>query len=639
MKIFKLWPLFCLLAAGCYKEEHLSFPSSSPYDEEVAKIAEDTLPNPFGRSHTTGHWLIKDGVVDYEQVAFRGYTDFVPAVEASNLSWYDDGTSLSCQPHYNPSATTNAAHFNGDNLAYQSNDIYSRGFLESGKGKSWYVYAKVAVDYSYNNLRFDYNCYVGSKGWNNRAVFFSNHNDATFPCCTWFFAEQSTVGMQKQAYWNGPDYWMPGVPFEIECVCVNGVLRVGFNNTWMVTYNTPDDYAAFPFMFRPWKNGVHFYDLYIEGDYQPATDMAAYRMEQGYTTVQRPALTKKDNQVLLFAEGRKYNVELTSDLTAKRSNATDIILKRSSDGGETWGTPEVIAGGDESVNMSPCVVTDKNGTVHLFYTVSPRGEQLNAANEIYHRTSADGSSWSEPQRIDAGELAETYSVETLNGHGCCMSDGKLAVPLKYTLGRNRVIAMLISENGTDWTLGETVPGQRNLSCDLGEEDGQLVCVLAQSADGNKRTVAYSADGGLHWDTPVALEVNTGEVGSQLDGATAWLGNGKWVHFTPTDQAKGSSFSPAVVSSEWTAEMKGQKIMYIKNSPDFATGFTMSVSADQGASWGEATNLFTRTTFKDYVYRVGNMDAIALDEKTVLCVYEGGMEVPYEGLKSYKKTIE
>ena len=445
--------------------------------------------------------------------------------------------------------------------------------------------------------------------------------------------------MMKAGYHQGVDYWMPGTTFEIECVCVNGVLRVGFNNTWMVTYNTPDDYAAFPFMFRPWKNGVHFYDLYIEGDYQPATDMAAWRGEEGYATVQRPALTKKGDEVLLFAEGRKYNVQLTGDITAKRSNATDIILKRSSDGGNTWAAPEVVVGGDESVNMSPCVVTDKNGTIHLFYTVSPQGQQWGTANEIYHRSSADGSSWSEPVSIDAGELAGTYSVETLNGHGCCMSDGKLAVPLKYTLGRNGVIAMLVSENGTDWTLGEAVPGERNQSCDLGEEDGQLVCVLAQAAGGSKRTVAYSADGGLHWGTPVDLDVNTGEAGNQLDGATAWLSNGKWVHFSPTDQVKGSAFTPAVVASSWTEEMKNQKIMYIKNSPDFATGFTMSVSADQGGSWGEATNLFTRQTFKDYVCRVGNMDAIALDEKTVLCVYEGGMEVPYEGLKSYKKTIE
>ena len=630
-----MWPLFCLLATGCYEEEHFSFPG--PFD--VEELVTDTLPNPFGRSHTNGYWLIRDGVVDYEQVGFRGYTDFVPAVDAATLSWYEDGTGFNCRPHYNPSATTNAAHFNGDNLAYQSNDIYSRGFLESGKGKSWYVYAKLAVDYAFNNLRFDYNCYVGSKGWNNRAVFFSNHKDNNYPCCTWFYAEQSTIGMMKAGYHQGVDYWMPGTTFEIECVCVNGVLRVGFNNTWMITYNTPDDYAAFPFMFRPWRNGVHFYDLYIEGDYQPATDMAAWRGEKGYTTVQRPALTKKGNEVLLFAEGRKYNVQLTSDITAKRSNATDIILKRSSDGGNTWAAPEVVVGGDESVNMSPCVVTDKNGTIHLFYTVSPQGEQLGTANEIYHRTSVDGSSWSEPVSIDAGKRAETYGVETLNGHGWCMEDGKLVVPLKYTLGRNGVIAMLVSENGVDWTLGEEIAGERNQSCDLGEEEGQLVCVLAQSSGSNKRTVAYSGNGGLTWNEPTELEVNTGEGGNQLDGATAWLGNGKWVHFTPTGQVKGSNYTPTVPSRSWTDEMKNQKIMYIKNSPDFATGFTMSVSADKGTSWGGATNLFSRATFKDYVYRVGNMDAIALDEKTVLCVYEGGMEVPYEGLKSYKKTIE
>lgn len=95
--------------------------------------------------------------------------------------------------------------------------------------------------------------------------------------------------------------------------------------------------------------------------------------------------------------------------------------------------------------------------------------------------------------------------------------GKLVVPLKYTLGRNGVIAMLVSENGVDWTLGEEIAGERNQSCDLGEEEGKLVCVLAQSSGSNKRTVAYSGDGGLTWNEPTELEVNTGEGGNQLDG--------------------------------------------------------------------------------------------------------------------------
>ena len=95
-----MWPLFCLLATGCYEEEHFSFPG--PFD--VEELVTDTLPNPFGRSHTNGYWLIRDGVVDYEQVGFRGYTDFVPAVDAATLSWYEDGTGFNCRPHYNPSA-------------------------------------------------------------------------------------------------------------------------------------------------------------------------------------------------------------------------------------------------------------------------------------------------------------------------------------------------------------------------------------------------------------------------------------------------------------------------------------------------------------------------------------------------------
>ncbi|MEG1737468.1 MAG: sialidase family protein [Odoribacter sp.] len=633
-KILILLPLLYLLAIGCYEEEHLSFPG--PYEIE-GLVGVDTLPNPFGRAHRAGYWLIKDGAVDDEQVAFRGYTDFVPTVESSLSSWYREGGALNCRPHYNPSAMSNAAHFNGDNLSYQSNDLYSRGFLEAGKGKRWYVYAKMSMDYAYNNQRFDYNCYVGSKGWGNRAVFFSNHNDVNYPCCTWFFADQSTQGILKSAYHNGPDYWMPGATFEIECVCVDGVLRIGFNNTWMFTYNTPDA-ASFPFMFRPWRNGVHVYDLYIEGDYQPAKDMVAYRGEEGYTTIQRPALTRKDGEVFLFAEARKYNVSLTTDVMAKRSNATDIILKHSVNNGESWDALKVVVGG-EAVNMSPCVVTDKTGKIHLFYTVSPQGQPLGKANEIYHRTSSDGVSWSEAVRINAGVLAETYTVETLNGHGCCMENGRLVVPLKYSLGRNGMIAMLVSDDGSDWKLGETIEGERNQSCDVAEQDGKLMCVLAQTTGGNKRMTIFSEDGGFHWGNLVELEVNTGQGGNQLDGATIWSGNGTLVHFTPTGQVKGATFSPSVVSASLGEDIKSQKIMYIKNSPNFSMGMTVSVSTDKGKQWSNPQNVFTRQTFKDYVYRVGYMDAIALDGNTVLCVYEGGMEVPYEGLRSYKQNIK
>ena len=146
---------FALASAGCYQEEHFSYPG--PYGDAEDLLRSDTLPNPFGREHLNGHWLIKDNAVDYEQVAFRAYSDFRPEVPVENLSWFDEGTGFAFRQHWNANSISDADHFNGDALSYESNDLYSRGFLECGPGKSWYVYAKISVNYIDGNRRFDNN--------------------------------------------------------------------------------------------------------------------------------------------------------------------------------------------------------------------------------------------------------------------------------------------------------------------------------------------------------------------------------------------------------------------------------------------------------------------------------------------------
>lgn len=199
IRIFKLWPLFCLLATGCYEEEHFSFPGSI----RCGRACYGHFAQSLRRSHTNGYWLIRDGVWTTNRWAFgdipilflrwmllpcRGMR-MVPASIAGPI------TTLRLRPMLRIST--------GTTWLISPTTFIPAGFLESGKGKSWYVYAKLAVDYAFNNLRFDYNCYVGSKGWNNRAVFFSNHKDNNYPCCTWFYAEQSTIGMMKAGYHQG----------------------------------------------------------------------------------------------------------------------------------------------------------------------------------------------------------------------------------------------------------------------------------------------------------------------------------------------------------------------------------------------------------------------------------------------------
>lgn len=630
-----------LASAGCYQEEHFSLPG--PYDID-GLLTSDTLPNPFGRDHLNGYWLIKDNAVDYEQVAFRGYSDFQPEVSVENLSWFDNGTGLASRQHYNENAISDADHFNGDALSYESNDLYSRGFLECGPGKSWYVYAKVSINYIYGldgRRFFNYNLYVGNDGFARRCVLWSNNTStSTSNVFTVAMGNSAQINILNSWLGYGGIFWGPGTDLEIECVYENGMLMFGFNNTWLFSYSPTSEEVAFPIMFRPWRNSMYFHDLYVEGDYVPATDMVAYRNEADYATVQRPALAEKGGEVLLFAEGRKYNIELTDDVNAVRSNATDIIVKRSTDGGATFGAPEVVAGGDETVNMSPCVVAGQDGTLHLFYTVAPAGVPFGDGNQVYHRTSTDGSSWSEAEEVAATLTGyENYEIEMLNGHGACLADGTLVVPVHYTLGRNGVIAMLCSKDGgATWILGGAIPGTRNVSCDIWAEGNEAVCLLA-STDAASRTLTRSTDGGMTWSTPTANSVQTGAAGYALDGATAVTNNGTWVHFSPTDQEPGTTHTPTVQPSGDLQELRGHKFMYIADAPDMATGLIVTTSADDGTTWSTPADVFTRTTFSEYVYRVGNMDAIALEDGTVVCVYEGGMEVPYEGLKVYKMTVQ
>ena len=79
-------------------------------------------------------------------------------------------------------------------------------------------------------------------------------------------------------------------------------------------------------------------------------------------------------------------------------------------------------------------------------------------------------------------------------------------------------------------------------------------------------------------------------------------------------------------------------MYIYRSPDFSSGMTVQISDNMGASWEAPRSLLQVQGYKDYKFLTGNMDAIVVDEHTVICVSEGGVSVPYEGLLSFKVTL-
>ena len=108
--------------------------------------------------------------------------------------------------------------------------------------------------------------------------------------------------------------------------------------------------------------------------------------EDGYHTYRIPALiVTKQGSLLAFCEGRKNNRRDHGDI--------DLLVKRSTDGGQTWSGQQVVyeEGGSEEITIgNPCPVVDqKTGTIWLPFCRDNK-------NVLMTHSIDDGISWAPP---------------------------------------------------------------------------------------------------------------------------------------------------------------------------------------------------------------------------------------------------
>ena len=629
------------LLSGCYDEQHFSLPG--PYEDE--DWSQDSMPFPFSAEKTDGIYLIKNGVADFNRVSTRGFTDFAPEISTEQYSWYHGldrhgNAFFGSRQHKNYYQLDDADNFGGNKFSYECNDLYSRPFLEFGADKKWYVYAKMAIESLGHDTRCNF-VYEGNSGWSKRGIagFDKQHTKYSNVMAApkfYFFRNEASGTISDDSYEPCYLFFEPGEPFEYELVCVNGFAYCRVNGTTIWVENLQPTDHSHPLMFRPWTNAVHFYDLYIEGDYEEVPVVAA-QQESGYQNIQAPALTKHNDEILLFAEGRLENLRQEAVEGMVRSNATDIVLKRSTDGGDSWSELNRIVGGDGSVNMRPSVLTDNTGKIHLIYTVDRTGKAEGDYTIMYSYSEDGGNQWSAPREIacDMGD----YIPSTNGGHGIQTSAGDLIFTVQGTNGRVGTLATVRStDGGATWVQGNPLPGFRNRYANLIEDNGKLIMYIGHNGGGNSRKISISEDWGENWTEPVETNINTGNQGYISSGATVKTPDNRLVHFTSDGNVMGNNFALASTPGGFDADLKARKEMYIYRSPDFSSGMTVQISDNMGASWEAPRSLLQVQGYKDYKFLTGNMDAIVVDEHTVICVSEGGVSVPYEGLLSFKVTL-
>jgi sialidase-1 len=231
--------------------------------------------------------------------------------------------------------------------------------------------------------------------------------------------------------------------------------------------------------------------------------------KDGYHTFRIPAvvLTPKGD-LLAFCEARK----------AGRSDAGDIdlVMKRSTDGGNSWGELEVIWDDADNTCGNPCPVVDtKTGAISLLLT-----HNLGADTEtkIVNRTgkgsrtvwitkSTDGGkTWDKPTEITKDVKKPEWSwYATGPGIGIQLKSGRLLIPCdsKSEGGKVRESHVIYSDDaGKSWKLGGVVGPHCNECQAVELSDGKVMLNMRTYRGNNQRLVAISSDGGETFTKPV-----------------------------------------------------------------------------------------------------------------------------------------
>jgi len=277
--------------------------------------------------------------------------------------------------------------------------------------------------------------------------------------------------------------------------------------------------------------------------------------------------------ILAFAEAR---------IDHRDEGAHHLVLRRSTDGGATWGPVlfiEESAGGECWANPA-ALVDRKTGRLFIFYVLNDR----NLATQVFYRWSDDdGLTWSARREITpmlaaTDELGWTVFM-TGPGHGIQLRDGRLVLqlwgrreithPVAERRYGNRVIYS--DDHGATWEPGGTVP----LDPVLGNNEARLVetergaLVLnarpaAFRGSGRRRRVAsVSLDRGMSWSPP-AFDGSLPELWPCDCGLIEWTG--------PEEEGPGERRTRRLFST----------ITKRRNDPD--NTLEVSLSFDEGITW-------------------------------------------------------
>ena len=320
-------------------------------------------------------------------------------------------------------------------------------------------------------------------------------------------------------------------------------------------------------------------------------------------------VTSNKGTLLAFCDAR---VEKEGD----PPNNIDLALKRSSDGGKTWGPLQLLVDAGEGAVADSCGLVDREtGTIWVFSVYCPKG--IGSANAkagltgdtfIYWavKSDDDGETWSEPVDITAMVKKPEWRAGSPGpGTGIQTRDGRLIIPRYYTPddGRSVVFLSYSDDHGKTWEIGGEArgPWSTNETHVVELDDGSLLLNM-RGATGNHRKIARSTDGGMTWsemtEDPALIEPGCqGSLIVHTDG----------LHYPQS------------------------RLVFLNPASLERNKMTARLSYDEGKSWPVSKQLYAGPS--------AYSSLTVLQDLTIGCLYERGDEGPYEKITFARFNVE
>jgi sialidase-1 len=327
--------------------------------------------------------------------------------------------------------------------------------------------------------------------------------------------------------------------------------------------------------------------------------------EEGYKCFRIPALiTTAKGTVLAFAEGRKNDCGDAGDI--------DLVVKRSTDGGKTWGPLIMVWNDNDNTCGNPAPVIDQQsgrivllstwnlGTDHEREIIADTSKNTRRVFVLY--SIDDGIGWSAAKEITREVKKTSWSwYATGPGRGIQISKGKrkgrLVISANHVMKntrRNYSHVIFSDDGGNNWKLGGiTREDSVNESTIAELSDGRLMLNMRNASKKRARQTAISRDAGKHW--------------SHIKTDTTLI-------------------EPVCEGNLLQYKYEGRKEALLFSNPASTTTrsqMTIRVSYDNGESW----------PFKKLLYAGPSAYSCmtVLQNGNIGCFYEAGLQKPYEGI--------